>query len=132
LATNLTVSASASTISSGGSVSFTARLKIDDNVMWPLLASEPLASRQITIQKRASGGIWTYVGTMSVLDDNGRYTKTLSPTDTFDYRVVFDGPGGEGLDGATSPILTVNVSTSGGGNTHCVKGRSHVQTFYQC
>jgi hypothetical protein len=130
LATNLTLSTSSSNVTAGGSVTLTARLKIADNVMWPLLQSEPLSDRQLTLQKRSSSG-WTDVGSMSSTDDAGRYTKVLTPNDSFDYRVVFASPASEGLDGSTSPIVTVNVS-SGGGNTHCVRGRSHTQNFYSC
>jgi hypothetical protein len=131
LATTLTLSVNDTQVSSGSSVTFTARLKIADGVMWPLLQSEPLASRQITLQKRAPGGSWANVTGMGSGDDNGRYLKTMTLSDTFDYRAVFSGPGNEGLDGSTSPILTVNVSSGGGGggDYSCVRG---VQDFYQC
>ena len=51
---------------------------------------------------------------MAVLDDNGRYTKTLTPTDTYDYRVVFNSPANEGLEGDTSLVVRVSVSNGSG------------------
>lgn len=111
LNTDLSLSASLSNIASGSAVSLTARLKIVDNAMWPLLASEPLSSRSINVQRRALGSTtWSSFGQMAALDNNGRYTKTFTPTDTYDYRVIFNSPANEGLEGDTSLVLRVTVS----------------------
>ena len=114
LDTSLSLSASATGIGSGGSVTFTAKLKVADDVNWPLLASNPLSGRSVVIQRRAVGGSsWANAGTMAVLDDTGRYTKSLTLSGTYDYRASFAAPNNEGLEGATSPIVRVTVYSSG-------------------
>jgi hypothetical protein len=133
LATNVSLSTSTSSAVSGGTVSLTARLKIADDAMWPLLASEPLAARQLILQRRVPGAsTWSGIGSMTVLDDNGRYSRTLTPSNTYDYRVVFNGPSDEGLEGSTSLVVRVTVSSGGGecGFTRPVPG-AHGQ-FYTC
>jgi hypothetical protein len=111
LNTDLSLSSSLSSIASGSAVALTARLKIVDSAMWPLLASEPLSSRTINVQRRALGSTtWSSFGQMAALDDNGRYTKTFTPTDTYDYRVIFNSPANEGLEGDTSLVVRVSVS----------------------
>ena len=81
LNTDVSLSSSLGSIASGSNVVLTARLKIVNNAMWPLLASEPLSSRTINVQRRAIGSSsWSSFGQMTALDDNGRYTKTFSPS----------------------------------------------------
>jgi hypothetical protein len=133
LGTSLSVSASATSAGSGGSVTFTAKLKVADGVSWPLLASNPLSGRSVVIQRRALGGSsWANVGSMTVLDDNGRYTKSLTLSDTYDYRASFAAPNNEGLEGATSPVVRVTVYSSGGecGQTKSITD-GHV-SMYTC
>jgi len=119
LATNLSLSASTSSTYAGAAVSLTARLKVDDAAIWPLLASEPLAARGVTLQRRVPGsGSWSNVGGMATLDDNGRYSKTLNVSDTFEYRAVFSAPSNEGLEGSASQIVRITVSSGGGDCGH--------------
>jgi len=123
LNTDISLSSSLGSIASGSNVVLTARLKIVDNAMYPLLASEPLSSRTINVQRRAIGSSsWSSFGQMTALDDNGRYTKTFSPSDTYDYRVIFNSPANEGLEGDTS--LTVRVSVSNGSD--CGYGQAQI------
>ncbi len=114
LDTSLSLSAGASSATRGSTVTLTARLRVADNVSWPLLASEPLADRHVVLQRRAPGASsWSSVGTMSAADDNGRYSKTLTLSDTYDYRAWFNAPSNEGLESATSLVLRVTVSIGG-------------------
>ena len=133
LETDLSLSTNMSSVSSGASVTLTARLNVADDVMWPLLASEPLAARQINIQRRAIGSsTWSAVGSMAVLDDTGRYTKTLTVTDSFDYRAVFSSPANEGLEGTTSLVVRINVSSGGGECAHTQSNPGGHGQMYPC
>jgi hypothetical protein len=133
LGTDLSLNASGSTVVYGNSATLTARLNVADDAIWPNLASDPLSARQITLQKRALGSsAWTSVGSMSVLDDNGRYTKTLTLYDTYDYRVVFSAPASEGLEASTSGIVRITVPSPGGECAYTKSiGGSHGQ-MYTC
>jgi len=64
--------------------------------------------------RELGGSSWANVGSMTVLDDNGRYTKSLTLSDTYDYRASFAAPNNEGLEDATSPVVRVTVYSSGG------------------
>ena len=81
LATDLSLSASTSSTYTGAQVVVDRQAEDRRRAIWPLLASEPLSARTVTLQRRALGASsWSNVATMSVLDDNGRYTKTLTVT----------------------------------------------------
>jgi hypothetical protein len=115
LNTQLSLSASASSAGYNSTITLTARLKVADDAIYPTLASDPLSARKVTLQQRAVGGAsWTTVGAMSLLDYNGRYVKTITVTDTYDYRAVFATPGNEGLEGSTSLVVRVTVYPGGG------------------
>lgn len=111
LPTEMTLSASAANVSYGGTVTIAARLKVGDYSPYPNLAGEPVAGRDVTLQKRAPGSSsWTNVGDMSaLLDDTGRYSKSVSLTATYDWRAVFSAPASEGLEGTVSPVVRVTV-----------------------
>ena len=114
LATNLSLSTSTSSTYAGATVSLTARLKIADDAIWPLLASKALSARQVVVQRRVPGSsTWSNVGAMVVLDDNGRYTKTLTVSDTYDYRAVYNAISDEGLEAASSLVVRVAVFSGG-------------------
>ena len=129
LDTDLSLSASITSVGSGGSVTFAAKLTVAAEVNWPTLASNPLAGRSVVIQRRASGSsTWTTIGSMAAADDNGRYAKTLTVNDTYDYRASFSAPNSEGLEGATSPLVRVTVKT---GSSECT-GMKLMTRFYSC
>jgi hypothetical protein len=44
-------------------------------------------------------------------DDSGKYTKTLTVSDAYDYRASFATPANEGLNGVTSPVVHVAIKT---------------------
>jgi hypothetical protein len=115
LATDLSFATSNTSAAYAGNITLTTRLKIADDAMWPNLASDPLSDRQVTLQRRVPGtSTWSNVGSMSSVDDNGRYAKTLTVYETYDYRAVFNAPGSEGLEDDASPVVRVTVSGGGG------------------
>ncbi len=108
----LSLNTSATSAPHYGSVTLTARLKIADDVIYPNLASDPLAGRRINLQRRPAGATaWTTVGELDpVSGDPGRYSALVTITNVFDWRVVFNTPGTEGLNGAVSPAVRVSLS----------------------
>lgn len=125
LDTDLQASASASTAAAGAVVTVSARLKVADSVIWPLLAGEPVAGRPIVLQRRAPGGsTWSLVANLAPTDDTGHYARSITVNDTYDYRVVFNA-GQEGLEDATSLVLRITVTSSGGG---CGYGLTQIYT----
>lgn len=127
LPTDLSLTPASSTVGWGVAVTLTAKLKIGVDAIYPSLAAEPLSARSVLLQRRAVGGSsWTTIGDMSsVMDDTGRYVKTVTLTSTYDWRAVFNGPSDEGLDGSTSNVSRLTVSTSGG----CSMGRGSPRDF---
>jgi hypothetical protein len=133
LATDMALSASSSSAAYAGSVTFTARLKIVDDAIWPNLASDPLSGRQVTLQRRLPGTTsWANVGSMSTLDANGRYSKTLTVFDTYDYRAVFNAAASEGLEDDASPVVRVTVATGGGYCGYVPSGLIEGPDIYTC
>lgn len=119
LATTLTLGASASAIIAGSAVTFTATLRIADDVTYPRLASDPLSGRSVALQRRVVGGsTWTTQAVMSGTSTAGMYRTTVSPSATYEWRALLSQPD-EGLLGDGSPMLKVTVS--GGCNPYCVE-----------
>jgi len=112
LVTTLTLSSSASSITAGTSIGFTAVLKVADNSAYRELRINPLSSRSVVLQRRPVGSTsWTTVGTMAVASGSGTYTLKTSPTATYEWRAVFSKPAAEGLRASISPTLTVRVAS---------------------
>lgn len=123
LATDLSLSPGTSSVAYGASVTFTAKLKIAADAVYPNLAGQSLSGRSVVLQRRLPGDTgWTTVGDLApVTDDTGRYVKTVKVTATYDWRAVFSGPSDEGLRSTISPISRVSTSypcyqTSGTGD----------------
>jgi hypothetical protein len=110
LATDLALSASSTAITLGGSTTFTATLKVVDYDSYLQLGGNPITGRTVTLQQRAAGAsTWVRVGTMAVGAAGGTYLTTLSPRSDADYRAVFGTPSNEGINGDTSPTVSVLV-----------------------
>jgi hypothetical protein len=110
LATDLALSTSSSAITLGGSTTFTATLKVVDYDSYLRLGGNPITGRTVTLQQRATGtSTWASVGTMAVGLVGGTYVTTLSPRADADYRAVFGTPSNEGINGDTSPTVSVLV-----------------------
>jgi len=120
LDTQLSLSASASSVGYNGSLTLTAKLKVDPNTPWSNIASEPLDGRKVTLQRRSpSASSWSNFGSMSAYSDGtGRYALSTTVTSTYDWRAVFSSPSGGGLEGSASPVVRVTVSYSCSSTTY--------------
>lgn len=114
--TSLSFEASDRSIAYQAPVTFTATLRIRDRAEYGRLGGNRLSGRGVTIQRRPPGGSWTAF-TPTEGSDAGTYVLTFRPTTTFEYRAVFDRPGGEGVRGAVSESITVSVGPCTG--PHC-------------
>ena len=110
LATDLTLAASPSSISAGGTTKLTASLKVVDYASYVRLGGNPVAGRVVTLQRRAPGTTtWTTVGTMSAGPTSGTYVLNQSLQSDMEYRAVFSTPTNEGINGDTSATVRVYV-----------------------
>ena len=108
LATDLALSASSTAINLGGSTTLTATLKVVDYDSYLRLGGNPITGRTVTLQRRPAGAsTWASVGTMAVGAAGGTYVTTVAPRADADYRAVFGTPSNEGINGDTSPTISV-------------------------
>jgi hypothetical protein len=111
LATNAGLGASSTFVNYGGSVTFTAALSVVDLPEYERLGGNPVAARAVVLLRRPLGGAWSTVATMPAGSSDGSYVYTARLLHaSADWRVVFAKPVGEGLRGAVSPIVRVDVS----------------------
>jgi len=114
LATVLTLSASSTVVTSGGSPSLTATLKVYDAESYRRLGANLVTGRTVTLQRRTVGAAtWTVVGTMPGGSSAGTYVLSQRVTADTEFRAVFATPTTEGLNGDTSPTIRVSVSVCG-------------------
>jgi hypothetical protein len=110
LATSLSAVASATTIDAGSSVRVTGTFKVAAASAAKSLSGDPLSGRTITLQRRLPGATsWSTFGTLAGNSTAGSYGLTLTPSTTYDYRLVFTAPTSEGLQSATSATVRVAV-----------------------
>ncbi len=112
LPTELSLSASASSVEAGSSVTFTARLKIANDAIYPNLAADPLDGRTVVLQRRLPGSSgWTSVAQMQAAGgESGRYAKSLAVNATYEWRARFDIPLDDGVTASSSaPTLVTTV-----------------------
>jgi hypothetical protein len=112
LPTELALSSNRSSAPYYGAVTLTARLKVADDAIYPSLASDEIAGRRITLQRRAVGATaWAVVGELEpVTGDPGRYSATVTVTGVYDWRAIFNEPSNEGLRGSASHAVRVSLS----------------------
>lgn len=112
LATVLTISASPTGIVVGGSSTLIATLRVVDDDAYRLLGANAVAGRTVTLQRRAPGATsWITVGSMGAGPTAGTYVSAQRPTTTTEYRAVFNTPADEGINGDSSPVVKVAVTT---------------------
>jgi hypothetical protein len=91
-------------------VKFTATLATADDVAYPKLRSLPLSNRTVLLQyKSTSGTSWITLGQMAPTTTDGQYVLSQTVTTTYDWRVSFAAPAGEGLLADVSPSVRVSV-----------------------
>lgn len=106
--TKLTMTASTSAVTMGGSVTFTATLKSDGAGR---LLGNPMAGRSVVLQVW-SGTAWTDITAMSAGSTVGTYTAAYFPRYAQDYRAVFRKPAAEGVRASTSAAVNVSITCS--------------------
>jgi energy-coupling factor transporter transmembrane protein EcfT len=115
LTTVLTLTASPTTLVSGGTTTLTASLKVYDADSYRQLGGNPVSGRTVTLQRRAPGATtWTSIGTMPAGSTAGTYVLSQRPGADTDYRAVFATPSTEGINGDDSATIRVTVSGCSG------------------
>jgi hypothetical protein len=110
LSTTIAVAASPTAVAKGGATTLTATLKVADDPSYVRLALNPIALRQVTLQRRAIGATsWMTVGSMANGSTSGTYTMSLNLQSQTEFRALFAKPANEGLQAATSPVVAVAV-----------------------
>jgi hypothetical protein len=111
LDTTLTFSASGTSIAYQGPVVFTAVLRISSVTGNGRLSANPLSGRRVSLQRRVPGTTsWYTAGTMSDTSSAGSYSLSQNPGATYEWRAVFSTPTDEGLQGALSSGVVVDVA----------------------
>jgi hypothetical protein len=91
-------------------VTFTAVLRVAALTEYERLAGNPVSQRTVVMQRRIPGGTWSTFDTMPAGSAAGSYVYTVSLGTTYEWRAVFRTPTSEGLNGSTSPAITVTVA----------------------
>jgi len=112
LATTNALSPSAVSIWIGDTVRFTAMLRITSSTVAGAMAGDALSDRAVVLQRRPVGATaWTSIGTMTPsTSTEGAYSLSWSPTTTYDWRMIFSAPSGDGVLSSTSAVVRVTVS----------------------
>lgn len=112
LATSLSIVPAATYLYPGNPVRITGNLKVASATSARLLSGDPLSGRTISLQRRLPGTTtWSAIGTLTANTTAGSYGLTITPTATYDYRLVFATPSGDGLLGSTSAVAQIVVTT---------------------
>ncbi len=110
LASSLSLTASRTWVVHGGSVTFTAALKIGSSTGYGQLAGNALSSRTVVLQRRVlTASAWTTVATMAPGTSAGTYVTSFVPSTAYEWRASFAKPSAEGLRGSTSSGVIVDV-----------------------
>ncbi len=111
LGTSLSIVAGATTIGTGSSVRVTGNLKVGTSSSAKLLSGDPLSNRSIALQRKLPGATtWATVGALSPNTSAGSYGLTITPPQTYDYRLLFATPSGEGLLASSSSTVRITVN----------------------
>jgi hypothetical protein len=110
LNTTLSFAVSDNSIPYRGTVTFTAVLRVAALTEYERLAGNPVSQRTVVMQRRIPGGTWSTFDTMPAGSAAGSYVYTVSLGTTYEWRAVFRTPTSEGLNGSTSPAITVTVA----------------------
>lgn len=111
LNTVVMLSASPTTIASGGTTRLSALLKVAGVDAYGRLRGNPISNRAVTLQRRAPGtSAWSTVATMTAGATAGTYATSVRLYSRTEFRAVFSTPTGEGLVGSSSAVATVSMS----------------------
>ena len=110
LGTVLTLATSSTSVAYGGSVTFTARLRVATSSAYERLSANPVSQRTVVVQRRWPGSTtWSSIATMEP-SGTGTYTYGGALSATADWRAVFRTPSTEGLNGSVSSAVRVTVA----------------------
>ena len=115
ISTVMTLSKSASSVPYGGTVTFTALLKVVSDSDYGRLSGNPVSQRTVRLQRRAPGtATWSNVATMSPTSPTGSYVVSMRLYSSAEFRAVFTTPSNEGLraDGSPATLVTVGSCTT--------------------
>lgn len=105
------IGVSATSVPSGGSVLFYGSLRVSTSAAAGALTGDWVSGRTLVLQRRFLGGsAWTSVATMTPQGVDGSYAVTVSITGTYEWRVTYAQPAGEGLLGSSSVAVPIYVS----------------------
>jgi hypothetical protein len=109
ITTTLTIAAAPTSVAYGGTTTLTATLKVADVAAYERLRGNAVSGRTVTLQRRAPGAAtWISVGAMTV-GSSGKYSLSMKLQSPTEFRASFKTPSDEGLNGDTSPAVTVAV-----------------------
>jgi hypothetical protein len=110
LATVMTMTSTATTVPSGGSVTLTATLRVVDLDSYGLVGNNLVSKRVVRLQRRLVGATtWTTAGTMTA-GASGTYTLGAVVNAATELRAQYKATSDEGLRGDVSPVVTVATS----------------------
>lgn len=106
------IGVSATSITAGGSVLFYGSLRVSTSAAAGNLTGDWVSGRTLVLERRFLGGsTWTPVATMTPQAVGGSYAVTVSITGTYEWRVTFTQPSGEGLLGSSSVAVPIYVQS---------------------
>ena len=112
LATVMTMTRSAASVPYGGTVTFTALLKVVSDADYGRLSGNPVSGRAVRLQRRPPGTTtWTNVASMTPTSPTGSYVLAMRLYSSAEFRAVFSAPSSEGLRGDVSPVALVTVGS---------------------
>ena len=115
VATVMSLTRSASSVAYGGTVTFTASLRVVTDTAYGRLSGNPVSQRAVRLQRRPiGGGTWTSIATMSPTSPTGSYAVALRLYGSAEFRAAFSTPTTEGLRGDSSSGVTVSVAPCAG------------------
>jgi len=115
LDTIATLGATATAVVYGGTVGFTAGLRIAGDADYGRLANNALSGRTVKLQQRAVGTTtWSTVATMTVGTASGTYVASVKLLSSSEFRALYSASSTEGLNGDASPVLSVLVASCAG------------------
>jgi hypothetical protein len=113
--TVMSLTRNTSYVSYGGTVTFTASLRVVSDTDYGRLSGNPVSQRSVRLQRRPPGGsTWTTAATMSPTSPTGSYVVALRLYGSGEFRAAFSTPASEGLIGDSSPVVSVTVGTCTG------------------
>lgn len=115
LQTSLAIIPGSTWISPGQSVRVSGTLNVKVATAARALSGDPLSGRAVTLQRRLPGTTtWSAAGALDANAAAGSYGLTITPAQTYDYRLVYT-VAGEGLVASTSSVVRIVVSSCPGG-----------------